>query len=405
MKMKINTVIKAPLLLSVLLLCSFVAQAENLNLADKPLAAETEGVAPNIMLILDDSGSMSCGSGGRCADDVFYAPGFDGNKEYRCTITSAVLRPLQGNTVVVHVSDDAGTRGTPYFSYGGKYYTWGDNDPSAPINGHNIEGQVCFDPDEKYQVRLHAYTEDFGSCSKYENVCVSWDYWGSCRRSEKQCVNKGDKFLKASDSKVEVFDGNFLNWYFSATIAEWADDTVTGGFKDYGTAGKNHGYWTEIAATDFVTEDVTFCYRGSGSSANNCSSTSGLSSGYVTPERTMLNGSDKNANNKTWFPPLPTYTSGSYTGQANSWSSDGAHYVYDTSSAHYHSSDPSINLIGLKPGVSYNQMRVHVSIDVGKKVVRDLDKAFMSIADFHGRSEEHTSELQSRPHLVCRLLL
>src|SRR3989442_10015405 len=23
----------------------------------------------------------------------------------------------------------------------------------------------------------------------------------------------------------------------------------------------------------------------------------------------------------------------------------------------------------------------------------------------HGRSEEHTSELQSRPHLVCRLLL
>src|SRR5690554_6654622 len=25
--------------------------------------------------------------------------------------------------------------------------------------------------------------------------------------------------------------------------------------------------------------------------------------------------------------------------------------------------------------------------------------------DFHERSEEHTSELQSRPHLVCRLLL
>src|SRR5690554_7088109 len=26
-------------------------------------------------------------------------------------------------------------------------------------------------------------------------------------------------------------------------------------------------------------------------------------------------------------------------------------------------------------------------------------------AEHHGRSEEHTSELQSRPHLVCRLLL
>src|SRR3989442_2970848 len=28
-----------------------------------------------------------------------------------------------------------------------------------------------------------------------------------------------------------------------------------------------------------------------------------------------------------------------------------------------------------------------------------------SAAAPHGRSEEHTSELQSRPHLVCRLLL
>src|SRR5690554_7620813 len=27
------------------------------------------------------------------------------------------------------------------------------------------------------------------------------------------------------------------------------------------------------------------------------------------------------------------------------------------------------------------------------------------IRDFYNRSEEHTSELQSRPHLVCRLLL
>src|SRR3989442_5933601 len=28
-----------------------------------------------------------------------------------------------------------------------------------------------------------------------------------------------------------------------------------------------------------------------------------------------------------------------------------------------------------------------------------------AIDNLHGRSEEHTSELQSRPHLVCRLLL
>src|SRR5436305_10054485 len=28
-----------------------------------------------------------------------------------------------------------------------------------------------------------------------------------------------------------------------------------------------------------------------------------------------------------------------------------------------------------------------------------------NVENFHNRSEEHTSELQSRPHLVCRLLL
>src|SRR3989442_4184861 len=38
-----------------------------------------------------------------------------------------------------------------------------------------------------------------------------------------------------------------------------------------------------------------------------------------------------------------------------------------------------------------------------------FDKAMLAVADTEGsgspRSEEHTSELQSRPHLVCRLLL
>src|SRR5690554_4787384 len=109
-----------------------------------------------------------------------------------------------------------------------------------------------------------------------------------------------------------------------------------------------------------------------------------LSTGYITPERTKLNNSHKNANNKTWFPPLPVYTSGDYTSQDTKWDS-GSHNVYDTSGSHKHSTDSSINLIGLKPGVSYNQMRVQVSIDVGKKVIRDLDKAFVSIADFHGK--------------------
>src|SRR5436305_8867323 len=36
---------------------------------------------------------------------------------------------------------------------------------------------------------------------------------------------------------------------------------------------------------------------------------------------------------------------------------------------------------------------------------RDFDHDIVKTFRFHARSEEHTSELQSRPHLVCRLLL
>src|SRR3989442_12002222 len=38
-------------------------------------------------------------------------------------------------------------------------------------------------------------------------------------------------------------------------------------------------------------------------------------------------------------------------------------------------------------------------------VVRDAQGTALSGAVVRARSEEHTSELQSRPHLVCRLLL
>src|SRR5690554_7592310 len=35
----------------------------------------------------------------------------------------------------------------------------------------------------------------------------------------------------------------------------------------------------------------------------------------------------------------------------------------------------------------------------------DMMQTLMAVEPFGSRSEEHTSELQSRPHLVCRLLL
>src|SRR5207302_7873991 len=45
----------------------------------------------------------------------------------------------------------------------------------------------------------------------------------------------------------------------------------------------------------------------------------------------------------------------------------------------------------------------HVSLDVQERRVRAV--AVRQAQDVVGRSEEHTSELQSRENLVCRLLL
>src|SRR5690625_5851168 len=50
-----------------------------------------------------------------------------------------------------------------------------------------------------------------------------------------------------------------------------------------------------------------------------------------------------------------------------------------------------------------------LNLDIGHYVAANGPESLMEILDKHwtriGRSEEHTSELQSRGHLVCRLLL
>src|SRR3989442_2925297 len=48
-------------------------------------------------------------------------------------------------------------------------------------------------------------------------------------------------------------------------------------------------------------------------------------------------------------------------------------------------------------------LRGGVSLEEGQE--RLLHRKVSRVADRVDRSEEHTSELQSRPHLVCRLLL
>src|SRR5690554_1080741 len=48
---------------------------------------------------------------------------------------------------------------------------------------------------------------------------------------------------------------------------------------------------------------------------------------------------------------------------------------------------------------------IPLTVGGGVRTVDDIRKLLNAGADKVSRSEEHTSELQSRPHLVCRLLL
>src|SRR3989442_7352920 len=48
-------------------------------------------------------------------------------------------------------------------------------------------------------------------------------------------------------------------------------------------------------------------------------------------------------------------------------------------------------------------VRIVVTDDRGRYLLPDLPKASYAVWVPRCRSEEHTSELQSRPHLVCRL--
>src|SRR5690554_7643075 len=46
-----------------------------------------------------------------------------------------------------------------------------------------------------------------------------------------------------------------------------------------------------------------------------------------------------------------------------------------------------------------------LGVSKGVNEITVIDKNIIHVRIFFIRSEEHTSELQSRPHLVCRLLL
>src|SRR5690554_7590422 len=55
--------------------------------------------------------------------------------------------------------------------------------------------------------------------------------------------------------------------------------------------------------------------------------------------------------------------------------------------------------------VSADYSQIELRIIAALSQEPNMMESFKNKEDIHRRSEEHTSELQSRPHLVCRLLL
>src|SRR2546429_1123773 len=69
----------------------------------------------------------------------------------------------------------------------------------------------------------------------------------------------------------------------------------------------------------------------------------------------------------------------------------------------WHETDPASGAIDRVGGAVIGAF-AHLAATVVERLNRAPDKNFLAFVDLL-RSEEHTSELQSRLHLVCRLLL
>src|SRR5690554_7419960 len=63
------------------------------------------------------------------------------------------------------------------------------------------------------------------------------------------------------------------------------------------------------------------------------------------------------------------------------------------------SSSTSVDILGIELSAEDNKAKEMAYVKIGLGVVALIAGVYLF------RSEEHTSELQSRPHLVCRLLL
>ena len=324
------------------LLLPFSALA-TIDFTTEPMAVLTDGAPPNMLVIIDDSGSMD-------DYDVFYAPGYDDDNNYRCN-AGTPLAANDANTVIMHVSGriEGGINytGTPYFTYGSQTYGWGksgNSNPAAGMDGSNAANTAenkCFNPKQDYKVKLYANERvenyepvtvpanthhclfkldaeralyvpanstnsgssnyyrctwknnnyyvskhgrpafsdiggGYGSSGDGEYLCYSgnslstseqfmrykpnstskcqlrdgnsWDNYNDDSRHEFDLVQVVGFYLHAnhndSDNPERTVSGNFLNWYFSNTVAEWSDTTVAGGYTAYNTDG---AAWTASA--------------------------------------------------------------------------------------------------------------------------------------------------------------
>src|SRR2546429_5057390 len=64
-----------------------------------------------------------------------------------------------------------------------------------------------------------------------------------------------------------------------------------------------------------------------------------------------------------------------------------------------------VDAVGDDLGVGLGGEPVAAALEIGTQLLVVLDDAVVHDREAVARSEEHTSELQSRLHLVCRLLL
>jgi type IV pilus assembly protein PilY1 len=292
--------------------------ASDIEVDNKPLATQLGVAIPNVMLLIDDSGSMRMqpdqGNGGF---DVSYAPNYDKEITYACMAGSFLAN---AGTVEVNVSKNGEYTGTPFISVqqgaNRTYYGWGMFDDKTPATPEILDApgstRTCFIPEEIYTVRLHAYIcDEFAACRSYSTVNDSYN------------------------PQVSTRSGNFLNWYFSGTLAEWGDNSVTGGFKDdfdnsMFVGGTNRDSTSFAVARNFPTEYVDMSNATEVRYANNnvvegeklstkikilggtgqCGAGKGqwYQETFFSPDQIEINGSADIPNhpyNKTWFPSIP----------------------------------------------------------------------------------------------------